>query len=475
MPLYPISTVTNNGNSLKIMNAPAARQIGQSGALKSVRSLSAEEIWGRAEAHRDIDSWKQEIPQAIRLNEIDASLAQIRSAGQRVFRQPETALKLQSRKDVFVAGLLAVSAVSHLRPHLPAAEVGAGHADDLGRTRFRDESAGMAPMHPPHLLHPLQEQLASPPPIFGLADLTSPSNVPSSNTDATLPAPGWIAAIDWRAFDEVDFLQLDARADSAERLRGMAEYFHRPTQAGKLPLDITQFERLKLERFASAVMKSMEYGEETTAPTDPAFLQTLFERWFLQLAAPQSGDGNGGNIAPFHDELLRLTHPATPHRSQCSDGGDARAAPSLPRIGALKSELRLAYLASYRRLDADHGLARKWAFESLCQLFEPTLVRSDLPDAFRYGSLDWTLLSIGIALAGDAHIDLSVHQLIALAAAADIFAGDPADAGLLALRRQAMHAILRMAHAHGKLNLLDLPEINRNCRRNATSWRRWKT
>ncbi|MDB5989010.1 MAG: hypothetical protein JWQ10_413, partial [Herbaspirillum sp.] len=475
MPSYPISTVTNNGNSLKIMNAPAARQIGQSGALKSVRSLSAEEIWGRAEAHRDIDSWKQEIPQAIRLNEIDASLAQIRSAGQRVFRPPATALKLQSRAGTLVSGLLAVSALPGLRLRPPAAEVGAEHADDPGRTRFWDEGAGMAPMHPPHPLHPLHEQFASPPPIFDAADLASPSSAPASNTDATLPgnagiaapvpAPGWIAAIDWRAFDEVDFLQLDARADLADRLRGMAERFHRSTDSGKLPLDITQFDRPEIERFAGGVMRSMGYGEQTTMPTDPAFLQTLFKRWFLQLAAPQAGGygngGNSGNIAPLHDELLRLTHPAsaTLHRSQCSDGGDARAAPSLPRIGALKSELRLAYLASYRRLDADHGLARKWAFESLCQLFEPTLVRSDLPDAFRYGSLDWTLLSIGIALAGDAHIDLSVHQLIALAAAADIFAGDPADAGLLALRRQAMHAILRMAHAHGKLNLLDLPEI----------------
>ncbi|HWZ48884.1 MAG TPA: hypothetical protein VNX00_11785, partial [Herbaspirillum sp.] len=95
--------------------------------------------------------------------------------------------------------------------------------------------------------------------------------------------------------------------------------------------------------------------------------------------------------------------------------------------------------------------AQKWVADAFFSLYEPTLARSDTPPALRYGSLEWTLLDIGIHLAGAQHWTYTHAELVGLAAAADVFGAigdDSSDADAIALG-----SLLRMAHAQGAIDL----------------------
>jgi hypothetical protein len=290
-----------------------------------------------------------------------------------------------------------------------------------------------------------------------LAPTVSPGSVPAPSM-----ATDWIDQIEWRAFDEVHFfnasgISVDTHAGLPGRLRAMFECFQ-PRPDHPSPLDIRQFDQTAVRNFVAGVMETIgegagAYGQ--ASPVDPVFAQTLFNRWFLQLAAPRNG--NNGDLrgdlfnAPFDQRLLRLIHPSSPDRRTCGSVQDTQAAPSLPRIGALKTTLLQEYLSGYARFDA--GLPMEFAYKGICEIFEPTLLRKDLPETFRYGSLAWALLSIGIDLAGDAQSEMSTHALISLGAAADLFSGDMTDPGMAAIQYSALRTILRMAHAQGKIDL----------------------
>jgi hypothetical protein len=415
--------------------------------LRGVRKseAAATKHWHKATSYTDADvrDTMQKLSTDFPLGKARIALGEIKENKNRRFH-PQAAAS-NGWGDLFLAGLTAVTAVTGMFKLSGTA----GNADADGLSRKPREAGNMD-----------QARLD--------ATATSPSGLlistPADNASVVSPMPELNGIINWRAFDEAEFLrrcgvQFDDTIPG--RLRAMYECFHPQTETKKLPLDISQFDNEKVEHFVKAVMASTGYAYESEGPTDPEFSQHLFKLWFPQLAAPPTGNGGGGDAgdagpaAPFHKDLLKLTHPDTPHRKSCSDGKDV--APLLPRIGSLKQELRTQFLKSYERFGA--GPAYEWAFEGLCQLFEPTLVRGDLPEALRYGSLAWVQLSIGIALAGDDHINLTLPELTSLAAVFDVFGGDPNEASLLAIRRNAMQAVLRMAHTHGKLDLSTLPEI----------------
>jgi hypothetical protein len=383
--------------------------------------------WGEAKSHTasDLRATLQEISTEFPRDKVQGALAEIKENKQRKFHPQPVASTWWG--DPILAGLTAVTGVLRF--------AGAtGNAATVGLSRKPREAGNVAAAHL-------------------MATTTSPSVSPK-------PMPSDLnAIIDLRKFDEAKLLrewgaQFSAGDSIPARLFEMWKCLAPETETTKLPLDITQFESRKIRQFVDSLMASTGYASKTDGPIDQEFSQYLFKRWFLQLAAPQTGSGDDGHAAPFHKELLKLTHPDTPYRKSCGNGKDV--APLLPRIGVLKDELRASFLKSYRRFDADEAYG--WAFRGLYQLFEPTLVH-ELPDAFRYGSLAWVQLSIGIALAGDDHVNWTPPELISLAGLVDVFAGDPHDESLLAIRRNAMRAVLRMAHAHGKLNLLTLPEI----------------
>ncbi|MDB5777312.1 MAG: hypothetical protein JWP38_3445 [Herbaspirillum sp.] len=427
--------------------------------LKSIRSTAAAtRIWHRAQADTDIGATMKEIREGVAVDEMDASLTRIRAARNPAGYPLPERWKLRSATGAFLSGLM-------LTPPLPNAYAGSRVRRDAGAQAAI--AAGAASIVYPSsaataAVATTANAVAATAAPLSATSTSAADTAPFIESGAPPPASGWIDAIEWRAFDEVAFLtacgvHVDDRAGLPGRLRAMHECFPQRAGSGKLPLDIAQFDEHRLERFADGVLQANGYGQAAHGASDPAYLQTLFSRWFLQLAAPEAGDGNGGHRAPFDQALLRLAHPDASQRRMCRPAGHPAPASWLPRIGALKDELRRHYLKSYERFDA--GPSRSWAFEGLCQLFEPTLVRNDLPDAFRYGSLSWALLAIGIGLAGDAHVDLSLHELIALAAAAEVFDGPVLQS---AHGEHAMQAILRMAHAQGKIDLLDRRGLTQN-------------
>lgn len=62
-----------------------------------------------------------------------------------------------------------------------------------------------------------------------------------------------------------------------ERLRAIHEYFSRPADSNRLPLDITQFDQEKVARFVGGV----GYEEAPYADGDKEFSQNLFKRCFF--------------------------------------------------------------------------------------------------------------------------------------------------------------------------------------------------
>jgi hypothetical protein len=297
------------------------------------------------------------------------------------------------------------------------------------------------------------------------------SRPPAANDAAPTRIP--FEKINWFAFDDRKFFRdLGVEIDPNKGLPGILEAIYKcfkpPAGATGSVLDATKFNQTIVEKFVTELMATIGY-EPTSARIDPALSKNLFKRWFLQIASPPSGSGNGGDtVSPFHDLLLRVTHPGSSHRKVCANAGSAEAQSPLPRIAELRDKVGQLFSETYRRFQA--GSIVEWAewvestIDGLFEIFEPAMARKDLPDSFRYGSLDWALLTIGIELVGDAHTEMPYDQLILLGAAADVFSdiGSPDDtqAGeeAQAFRQKCMHAILRMAHVQGKIDLLDKRE-----------------
>ncbi|MDB5990377.1 MAG: hypothetical protein JWQ10_1780 [Herbaspirillum sp.] len=445
---YPSDAAAGSGKQGTVQPSLKAHLRGVSNAQAVARDPWDEAKYTASELRATMQKMAKKIP----LGKVQIALEEIKAGQDHGFHAQPAVWNMRSRAGAMVAGLAAATGISHLFSGV------VGSADVLGLSR-RPREAGS----------PIETQPDAVTVLSSVAPTSSTQTAPPANETIAPPMPDWMEVIDFRAFNEADFaracgVQLDHDTLS-DRLHGMWKCFSPQPESNKLPLDITQFDMEKVERFYDSVMASTGYAYKTGSPTDPAFLQYLFERWFRAFTALQAGSDI--HTAPFQKNLLAWTHPDASHRNQCSDGMDID--PLLPRIGNLKKKLRASYLKPYQQfgarsyLESNHQsgveAAHGWAFEAWCQLSEPTLVRSDLPDAFRYGSLAWVQLSIGIALAGDDHPTLTLHELIAMATLSDVFAGDPDDADLLAIRRTATQAVLRMAHAHGKLNLSALSEI----------------
>ncbi|HEY4073557.1 MAG TPA: hypothetical protein VGM52_10690, partial [Herbaspirillum sp.] len=295
--------------------------------------------------------------------------------------------------------------------------------------------------------------------------------------DATSPLPpianiipdrilqsNWIDTLDFSAFDEILFFRecgvsIDYRASLGQRLAAAHECLSPTPSDLRSALSIDGLNQKKL-LFFRRLLASLQHDGVAPEELDPDFAQVLFTRWFLSLASPPGANGNGGPDAfPLQSFLLTLTHGVHADAPSCKT--------AMPGPNSLQPQrLNAAVAEVFARENPSLAPAvQKWILTSLLAVFEPTLVRPDLPAHLRYGDFEWTLLGIGIRLLGEQHWRYTHNDLVALAVAVDVFeetAGDAhidesgieeVDSGARDLVEQSIGIVLRMAHAAGAIDL----------------------
>jgi hypothetical protein len=266
--------------------------------------------------------------------------------------------------------------------------------------------------------------------------------------------------IDWRALGEVTLLEtcadpIDPHDGLPGRLKALGQCAGPQAEGNSRPLAIAGFNQTFIDELIARAMATISPATPPQGENAPAFAQRLFNRWFLQLAWPENGAPSHFGT-PFSDALLQLSSPAASHSDLC--GATAQSdMPVLPDIRVLKEALYDRWLRSYALVKP---IPDRLVFEGLCQLSEPAMMRDDLLAGSKYGDLQWVFLSLGAYAAGDEETTSS--GLIALGAtlALDCLA-DP-DAAGLPLRQQFTTLLLQMAHAHGKIDLLQDRKITQD-------------
>lgn len=210
------------------------------------------------------------------------------------------------------------------------------------------------------------------------------------------------------------------------------------------PLALNDMNQVRLRLFFRQLMPVLGFGDVPPEWLAPQFKAHLFQRWFLSLASPPSADGNGGPHAfPLKDMFLASTYNRPALARGCEGSPDR---PMLMRVDYLRDNVA----AQFRREYPDAGpAAGKWILDGLLSIFEPTLLRRDLPPKLRYGEIEWALLDMGIRMAGRNASDYSYRQLVGLASAVDIVGSD----GKPGLGGAFAGSAMRMAHAHGAIDL----------------------
>jgi hypothetical protein len=262
----------------------------------------------------------------------------------------------------------------------------------------------------------------------------------------------WMDNLDFKRFDAIAFLQsCGETVDDPESLEERLEAFHRCLQPvfsiTRSVLGIGGLDGSSLSAFFEQLYPALGLGELPKQGLDPAFAQALMNRWFLSMVPKQRNEDGGNSDFPLNDLLLSLvqaTQDVAAHHLE---------RPKM-RVDLLRETLEAAFL---RGVPARFRPSQKWLVCSLFSLYEPTLMRSDTPPALRYGSLEWTLLDIGIRLAGEQHWQYTHAELVGLAASADVFgaAGERLEDGLHGadIDAVALGSVLRMAHAQNAIDL----------------------
>jgi hypothetical protein len=271
----------------------------------------------------------------------------------------------------------------------------------------------------------------------------------------------WIESLDFSAFDEILFFQecgvsIDYGASLGQRLAAAYECLAPTPSNLRSALSIEGLNQNKL-LFFRRLLAALQHDGVAPEELDPDFAQVLFTRWFLSLASPPSANGNGGFDAfPLQSFLLTSTHGVHADAAACKT--------AMPRPNSLQPQRLNATIADVfgRENPSLAPAAQKWILTSLLAVFEPTLVRPDLPAHLRYGDFEWALLGIGMRLLGEQHWRYTHNDLVALAVAVDVFqetAGDASidedgiDSGARDLVEQTIGIVLRMAHAAGAIDL----------------------
>lgn len=263
----------------------------------------------------------------------------------------------------------------------------------------------------------------------------------------------WLDRLSLNAFDEIAFFREYgiAVADATsftQRLDAAYRCFRPAMTDGRSPLELDDMNQPRLQRFFQLLLPALGLDEMPFERLAPQFKAHLFQRWFLSLASPPSADGNGGPEAfPLKDLFLSATYARPALVRACGDGPDR---PQPMRVDYLHANIA----AQFRRENPELGAeVREWILAALLSIFEPTLLRlgHDLPPNFRYGTLEWTLLDMGLRMAGPQGQRYSHRELVGLAAAADVVAND----GGPGLAGRVAGSILRMAHAQGMIDLRD--------------------
>jgi hypothetical protein len=290
---------------------------------------------------------------------------------------------------------------------------------------------------------------------------TPPGPLDSQNTTAavrqTVPPlqPDLTGHIDWRALGEMELLKTCADPEDPinshdgvpVRLKALGRCVVPQAQRNSRPLDIAGFNQTFINELIARAMATISPDTPPQGMHSPAFVQRLFNRWFLQLAWPENG-APSHFAAPFSDALLQLSSPAVSHRDLCGVTAQSDT-PVLPDIRVLKEALHDRWLRSYALIKP---IPDRLVFEGLCQLSEPAMMRADLLAGFKYGDLQWVFLTLGAYAAGNEKTTSSA--LIALGTTLALDCLDDPDAAGLPLRQRFTTLLLQMAHAHGKIDLL---------------------
>ncbi|HEY4316893.1 MAG TPA: hypothetical protein VGN04_04775 [Herbaspirillum sp.] len=310
------------------------------------------------------------------------------------------------------------------------------------------------PRPPPLLKQPVPEPAPTPAPATAKpvanASLPLPADAgPYSSAD--LLQEDWADRLTLKAFDEVAFFrdfgtEVQAPASFMQRLEAAYRCFRPAMTDPRAALDFDDMNQPRLRLFFEQLLPAAGLGRMPVDRLAPRFMQHLFQRWFLSLASPPSADGNGGPYAfPLQDLLLGLTYNRPALSLGCPGKPDR---PMLMRVDYLRDNIVAQFRREHPHLDQKAG---DWITAALLGIFEPTLLRTDLPPNFRYGSLEWTLLDMGLRMAGPQGRGRGHRELVGLAAATDL-AGDDGEPGLAG---RFVGSILRMAHAHGEIDLRD--------------------
>ena len=306
---------------------------------------------------------------------------------------------------------------------------------------------------------PVQDQsLATP-----SAPATSPAPVLLPVVERLL-APDWIDTLDLRAFDEIAFfracgIDLDNQASLELRIDALHQCMQPMLSTTRSALNIDGLapepKILFFKRLQAALHLDGDADRDADQAMDPAFVQKLFDRWFLSLVAPPNAvDTERLYASAMHAHLLAVTHAAQVRPSY--DGQRPLFSP-LMRMDSLRAGLNRDLAKRYPLLSLSAG---KWVCAALLSIVDPTLVRPDLPPHLRYGDLEWALLDIGIRLAGASHWDFGHGELVALALVADPLGATkhgalPQDGLQWSGGAEAVGAVLRMAHVAGVIDLRD--------------------
>jgi hypothetical protein len=278
--------------------------------------------------------------------------------------------------------------------------------------------------------------------------------------DRILPS-NWIDTLDFSAFDDILFFRecgvaIDYRASLGQRLAAAHACLSPTPSAVRSALGIDGLNQKKL-LFFRRLLAALQHDGIAPEELDPAYAQLLFTRWFLSLASPPGANGNGGLDAfPLQSFLLALTHGVHADAPSCKT--------AMPGPNSLQPRRLNAAMAKVfaRENPSLTPAVREWVLASLLAVFEPTLVRPDLPTHLRYGDFEWTLLGIGMRLLGEQHWHYAHNDLVALAVAVDVFGESSGDApvdedeigpGARDLVEQSIGIVLRMAHAAGAIDL----------------------
>ncbi len=236
----------------------------------------------------------------------------------------------------------------------------------------------------------------SPPSVAGVRGRTASVEAPALDA-------GWFRDLDLKSFDEAGFLRecgeaVDDAASPDLRLAAAHRCFSPQLLLGRAALGLEGLDSLSRSLFFQRLMPALGLGKLPPGGFDPAFAQHLFQKWFLALALPSSGDCHGGpGVFPLQEHLLHLTHAMPASVATCTDGSRQAA---LVQIDTLRKALAERFLLMFPHRPT---ALQEWVTAALIGLFEPTLTRSNLPPHLGYGSLEWTLLAIGINLIGAQH------------------------------------------------------------------------